>query len=241
MIKFFRKIRQKLLTENKFSKYLLYAIGEIILVVIGILIALQINNANENRKITETKKEYYRQILLDLDKEIDNINTRIIFLDTSIVSLNNYFQNLKNPNLKPIELIQQLKKVEFNFKYISFNANTIQTLESTGEIKIIPENIRNLIIELKREQELISQSASGNYDIYLNAQQKALQLGLVRLIFDAPENKELKIENNFSDIVLTLEGGFTLKIFTDKMVKESLAEMLEDIKSIKEMISVELK
>ena len=47
MIKFFRKIRQRLLTENKFSKYLLYAIGEIILVVIGILIALQINNANE--------------------------------------------------------------------------------------------------------------------------------------------------------------------------------------------------
>ena len=50
MIKFFRKIRQKLLTENKFNKYLLYAIGEIILVVIGILIALSINNWNEIRK-----------------------------------------------------------------------------------------------------------------------------------------------------------------------------------------------
>jgi sensor domain CHASE-containing protein len=50
MIKFFRKIRQKMLTENKFSKYLLYAIGEIILVVIGILIAIQLNNLNENRK-----------------------------------------------------------------------------------------------------------------------------------------------------------------------------------------------
>ncbi|MEH6779908.1 DUF6090 family protein, partial [Maribacter arcticus] len=50
MIKFFRRIRQQLLTENKFSKYLLYAIGEIILVVIGILIALSINNWNENRK-----------------------------------------------------------------------------------------------------------------------------------------------------------------------------------------------
>jgi hypothetical protein len=47
MIKFFRKIRQKMLTENKFSKYLLYAIGEIFLVVIGILIALQINNKNQ--------------------------------------------------------------------------------------------------------------------------------------------------------------------------------------------------
>jgi hypothetical protein len=51
MIKFFRKIRQRLLSGNKFSKYLIYAIGEIILDVIGILIALSINNWNENRKI----------------------------------------------------------------------------------------------------------------------------------------------------------------------------------------------
>jgi hypothetical protein len=241
MIKFFQKTRYDLMEKNKTGKYFKYAIGEIILVVIGILIALQINNANENRKITETKKEYYRQILLDLDKEIDNINNRIIILDTSIVSLNNYFKSLKNPNLKPIQLIKQLKKVELKFEYVSFNSNTIETLESTGEIKIIPENIRNLIIELKREQKFISQLASGNYDIYLNAQQKALQLGFVRLFLDAPENKALKIENNFSDIVLTLEGGFILKRFTDKMVKESLSKMLEGIKSIKEMISIELK
>lgn len=49
MIKFFRKIRQKLLSENKISKYLAYAIGEIVLVVIGILIALQINNWNDKK------------------------------------------------------------------------------------------------------------------------------------------------------------------------------------------------
>ena len=55
MIKFFRHIRKNLLMENKTSKYVKYAIGEIILVVIGILIALQINNWNENRK--ETKEE----------------------------------------------------------------------------------------------------------------------------------------------------------------------------------------
>ena len=50
MIKFFRNIRQNLLIENKTGKYLKYAIGEIFLVVIGILIALQINNWNEDRK-----------------------------------------------------------------------------------------------------------------------------------------------------------------------------------------------
>ena len=49
MIKFFRRIRQQKLSEKKFSKYLIYAIGEIILVVFGILIALQINTWNENR------------------------------------------------------------------------------------------------------------------------------------------------------------------------------------------------
>ncbi|WP_152611374.1 DUF6090 family protein [Psychroserpens mesophilus] len=55
MINFFRKIRQTLVSENKFSKYLLYAIGEIILVVIGILLALQINSWNQQR--IEDKKE----------------------------------------------------------------------------------------------------------------------------------------------------------------------------------------
>jgi hypothetical protein len=50
MINFFRRIRQRFLTGNKFSKYLIYAVGEIILVVIGILIALSINNWNEIRK-----------------------------------------------------------------------------------------------------------------------------------------------------------------------------------------------
>ena len=52
MIKFFRKIRQNLLMENKTRKYFKYAIGEIVLVMIGILLALQINNWNEKRKET---------------------------------------------------------------------------------------------------------------------------------------------------------------------------------------------
>lgn len=72
MIKFFRKIRQQLLTENKFSKYLIYAIGEIILVVIGILIALSINNWNEWKK--ERVKE--REILIGLVANLEiNIKT----------------------------------------------------------------------------------------------------------------------------------------------------------------------
>ena len=62
MAKIFRRVRQTLLTENKFSKYLIYAIGEIILVVVGILIALQINNWNEARKDDKALKEYLMKI-----------------------------------------------------------------------------------------------------------------------------------------------------------------------------------
>jgi hypothetical protein len=57
-MKFFRKIRQRLLTENKFSKYLIYAIGEIVLVVIGILIALSINNWNQGRIDKKSESKY---------------------------------------------------------------------------------------------------------------------------------------------------------------------------------------
>jgi hypothetical protein len=68
MIKFFRKIRQKLLTENKFSKYLIYAIGEIILVVLGILIALQVNNWNEERKLNKLEIATLNEIKISLEQ-----------------------------------------------------------------------------------------------------------------------------------------------------------------------------
>jgi hypothetical protein len=69
MIKFFRKIRQNLLSEGKTGKYLKYAIGEIILVVIGILIALQINNWNETRIQSIAEKEFISSLKYDLKQD----------------------------------------------------------------------------------------------------------------------------------------------------------------------------
>jgi len=69
MAKFFRKIRQNSISENKLTNYLKYAIGEIILVVIGILIALQINNWNESRKQYKTEKEFIASVKNDLKQD----------------------------------------------------------------------------------------------------------------------------------------------------------------------------
>ena len=71
MIKFFRKIRKKLLSESKFNRYLIYAIGEITLVVIGILIALQVNNWNQSQIELRKIKGYAKALISDLESDID--------------------------------------------------------------------------------------------------------------------------------------------------------------------------
>lgn len=72
MLRFFRQFRQRLLTDNKFSKYLLYAIGEIALVVIGILIALQIDNWNEARRSRVEEIQILANIKKAFLSDIDN-------------------------------------------------------------------------------------------------------------------------------------------------------------------------
>ena len=80
MIKFFRKIRHNLLSEGKTGKYLKYAIGEILLVMIGILLALQVNNWNELRKKEDAEIQLYHKILGDLNSERIVIENKIYAL-----------------------------------------------------------------------------------------------------------------------------------------------------------------
>jgi hypothetical protein len=87
MIKFFRKIRQRLVAESKFSKYLLYAIGEIILVVIGILFALQINNWNSERLAQKTIRNYYERMYVEIESEVKAVES-FIKKEELIVTMN---------------------------------------------------------------------------------------------------------------------------------------------------------
>ena len=79
MIKFFRKIRQNLLMENKTGRYFKYAIGEIILVVIGILIALSINNWNEESKDRDKLLNIYSLIYNDIEDDIKELQKNVEF------------------------------------------------------------------------------------------------------------------------------------------------------------------
>ena len=96
MIKFFRKIRQNLLMENKTGKYFKYAIGEILLVVIGILIAVQLNNYNEK----ENSQNELDQLLLDLTEFMESQKVLINFQLTSTKQKDSILNNLIQNRLK---------------------------------------------------------------------------------------------------------------------------------------------
>jgi type II secretory pathway pseudopilin PulG len=134
MIKFFRKIRQKMLTENKFSKYLLYAIGEIVLVMIGILLALQVNNWNESQKAIK-KEQFY------LAKLEENLKQDSLSLSLQIERL-----KIKLKNIKELSLLNNISIDSLNLPLVnallstsgfSSEITTWQNLQNTGKIDII--------------------------------------------------------------------------------------------------------
>ena len=137
MIKFFRRIRQQLLTENKFSKYVLYAVGEIILVVIGILLALQINNWNEER---QNQKEAHK-ILLQLKNEFETnnelVDSSIEFHRTRLKAVEGLIDGF-DPTLKlsADSLKALVSDLGSDWKYEPIK-NIVESVISSGKINLI--------------------------------------------------------------------------------------------------------
>jgi len=98
MINFLRKTRKKLANDSQFIKYTRYAIGEIVLVVIGILIALQINNWNEDRKARKQEANFLSEIRNDLDKDAAKLEYINRFLVKRIEILDTLLSYVRNPN-----------------------------------------------------------------------------------------------------------------------------------------------
>ncbi|WP_243472116.1 DUF6090 family protein [Winogradskyella sp. MH6] len=155
MIKFFRKIRQNLLSENppagragKFSKYLLYAVGEIVLVVIGILIALQINNKNQERINRDYELTMLREIKDALEKDISNMEgglKTIEDLKQSVIKLT----TVRNEPTYPYDsLVYHFTKVRRGGIALVINYSPYESIKSTGLDKISNSQLRNSITNL---------------------------------------------------------------------------------------------
>ncbi len=137
MIKFFRRSRQKTLLENKFSKYLLYAIGEIVLVVIGILIALQINNRSEFKKEREQELILLGNLANEIDLDIRQIDNNVELTNQRLDRLYSIIDLLENP--KGIDESSFISKsFEFVFdNYFKSNSGIFDEAVSSGKMSYI--------------------------------------------------------------------------------------------------------
>jgi len=139
MIKFFRKIRQQLLTENKFTKYLLYAIGEIVLVVIGILIALQINNNNQAKQREIEVRELLTQIQNELAINIQSADEKLrdfCKTDSLIYAVLNDKVNRTDyevtPDNKLIDVLNLAQLINEYSEFIIIDNGYLSLIENSG-------------------------------------------------------------------------------------------------------------
>jgi hypothetical protein len=172
MLKFFRRIRQNLLLQGKTSRYFKYAIGEIVLVMIGILLALQVNNWNEQRKLNNEEQYLLEDLLSEFNINLKNLK------DNMLINQNN-----KKATIDLLDLIQQ-KKVKEDpnkldslfmvvFSYGSFNTTSgvLNEIINSGKLRVIKDaTLRNNLTQWAGKIENIGE------DIIIRREQMNFQL-----------------------------------------------------------------
>ena len=217
MIKFFRKIRQRLLTENKFSKYLIYAIGEIILVVIGILIALQINNWNEDRqnkqKIITIFKDVQEDLLNDV-KEISNFLEIAEITDSlaqKIISgeikKDDYTNNSNNDLFDIGTFAYPIVINNHSFLLLTENKNLIPT-----EYKDVLKDLSSLYVEDKNfldQGQVDFKNFTNNYKNFIFSQpwditfnnSKKVSDSAIKFYLSNTHKSKIRLFNNYLEVV----------------------------------------
>ena len=138
MIKLFRKIRQNLLNENKFKKYLIYAIGEIILVVIGILIAVSINNWKQSIDLKEEEQNLYGDLIQELQNDIREVQGKLDYNSHYLMRYNRASEIILNdPQRQLIDTLAVIATELANFSDFNKEESAYNKLATSGKLELI--------------------------------------------------------------------------------------------------------
>ena len=146
MIKFFRRIRKKLLKEGNLRRYFIYAIGEIFLVMIGILLALQVNNWNEKRKQEQLVIKLLEELNLNLQEDIKDMNSNIFLHKRSVNSANILIKAFKDNIPESDSLYLHFGRVPLVPQFLP-TESAYHNLKNVGVRIIHNEILRNTIAE----------------------------------------------------------------------------------------------
>ena len=193
MIKFFRKIRQNLLTEGKTGKYFKYAIGEIILVVIGILIALQINNWNEKRKDLNKLTNILQNIAADMREDALTIKETVEYGKEDINRIKSFLNHKDYSGFTRDSLEQSLQVYSYfaNWRTSGFDNLKDSGITEYGEYEKVVKRIKDYygkwIPMIKTLEDDFEQSVIKSDD-YWRFEEKSYEL-----------HNELELYSNQSD------------------------------------------
>ena len=155
MINFFRKIRKQLADDNKPVKYMRYAIGEIVLVVIGILIALQINNLNEQRKSNDLEREFLNGLRADLVIDSTYYSKRIQDAENYIRINRNFIVELYEEQQNYADVQNLFEKLSLYADLLTVQNSTYQELINEGKFNLIRNReLKSALIDYYRDTEI---------------------------------------------------------------------------------------
>ena len=235
MIKFFRHIRRSFINENRMGKYFKYAIGEILLVVIGILIALQINNWNENRKDRKLEIDLLEQLTEDLRQNVVEFDRSIERNKTYNNAWNMVIKALKE-NVPFNDSISKHFEKTHGLPILSLNYTSYETIKSKGIYTISDEQLRKDIQQLFRRYESLEKflvRVNDEAAQYLNPFQQKEQIVLAypyKGRNNQPRDYEA-LKSNF-EFINTLQDNsnnlISMAIFCDRLL-EYTKKVLDDI------------
>ena len=136
MLRVFRKIRINSIRTSRFAKYFIYGIGEIVLVVIGILLALQINSWNQQNKDRKAEKELLLSIKQDLEADLEDIQFTISETNNKVFDLNNLAMGLGDRTISKDEFVGYNTSFPAFYK-VNYNTSSYNEAVSTGKLSII--------------------------------------------------------------------------------------------------------
>jgi type II secretory pathway pseudopilin PulG len=170
MIKFFRKIRQNMIKENKVSKYMLYAIGEIVLVVIGILIALSINNWNQSQKEKRIETQYLNNIVRDLNEQLSSIEVQMEYEQSYYEAASYLIEDYNKDHVFTLDSIFYKRATVLIYrKTFVITDPTYTDLISSGNINIIKnQTYKNHLLNYYQELERIEKIIQNNNSLIID-------------------------------------------------------------------------
>ncbi len=170
MFKFFRNLRRRLLAQNKFTSYLLYAVGEIVLVVIGILIALQINTWNQGRIESKKEEGYIENIISDLQSQLASIDLQLEY-EQKYVDLGTIFlEQYSHTDAIVLDSISctQLATLTERKTFVRIDP-TFEDMISTGNIGLLKnQDVRNELIEYYQELKRVEKVVQNNNTLHVD-------------------------------------------------------------------------